>query len=98
MSNNSFIINQLNAYFRESPTFTREKLYDFYQQFEPHLKRSTFASRIHDLKRKKVIGVVKKKVYSMSPKPTFSPLFDKKLQKIYRFINDTLIGSSEVYN
>lgn len=61
---------------------TREELLGFYRSFEPDLKDSTFAWRIHSLKEKNLIKPIRKGVYTLSPKPQFHPQVEPKLRAI----------------
>lgn len=45
------IENKLIEAFKERSSFDRNELYDFYLDFEPNLKESTFSWRIYDLKK-----------------------------------------------
>ncbi len=76
-----FII-QLQQQFAHHPHMTREELLGFYRSFEPDLKDSTFAWRIHSLKEKNLIKPIRKGVYTLSPKPQFHPQVEPKLRAI----------------
>jgi hypothetical protein len=54
-----FVI-QLQQQFAHHPHTTREELLSFYRSFEPDLKDSTFAWRIHSLKEKNLLKPVRK--------------------------------------
>lgn len=84
MMTHNLLINNLKEHFRQIPSLTREQLRNFYQKFDPELKESTFNWRIYDLKRKHIIAPLQKNVYSLSPKPIFSPPLEKGLQRLYR--------------
>jgi hypothetical protein len=61
---------------------TREELRRFYQTYEPRLKPSTFAWRIHDLKEKQLLTPVKQGIYMLSGKPFFHPTIVPLLKKL----------------
>ena len=76
-----FVI-QLQQQFAHHPHTTREELLGFYRSFEPDLKDSTFAWRIHSLKEKNLLKPVRKGVYTLSPKPQFHLQVEPKLRAI----------------
>lgn len=83
MMTHNLLINKIKEHFSQIPSLTRDQLRNFYQQFDPDLKESTFNWRIYDLKRKHIIAPIEKNVYSLSPKPIFLPRPEKGLQKLY---------------
>jgi hypothetical protein len=77
-----FILEQLKKKFKEEEIFNRESLLDFYLQFDPDLKDSTFRWRIHYLKAKKVITPITKDLFALGSKPKFIPAisaFEKRI-------------------
>lgn len=76
-----FVI-QLHQQFAHHRHITREELLGFYRSFEPELKNSTFAWRIHSLKEKNLLKPVRNGVYTLSPKPQFHPQVEPKLRAI----------------
>lgn len=67
------IQDQLNAEFGHRDNFSREELFRFFRQFEPHLNEGTFGWRIYDLKKKHIIKDVLKGVYTLESKQQFKP-------------------------
>ncbi|ACD89219.1 MAG: hypothetical protein HGA57_09875 [Chlorobium limicola] len=82
-----FIIEQLQQRFVHHPHITREELLGFYRSFEPDLKDSTFAWRIHSLKAKNLLKPIRRGVYIFSAKPQFHPQVEPKLRAIARKLN-----------
>lgn len=82
-----FIIEQLQQRFAHHPHITREELLGFYRSFEPDLKDSTFAWRIHSLKAKNLLKPIRRGVYIFSAKPQFHPQVEPKLRAIARKLN-----------
>lgn len=77
-----FIIEKLKKEFKERESFSREELFNFYRQFEPDLKETTFRWRIYHLKVNKIITAIKKGQFTLSFKPVFKPEiseFEKKI-------------------
>ncbi|MCK5136468.1 MAG: hypothetical protein KAR19_11820 [Bacteroidales bacterium] len=68
-----YIIEQFKREFKGRESFSREELYDFYRQFEPDLKETTFRWRIYYLKTKKIIAVISRNLFTLSYKPVFKP-------------------------
>ncbi len=60
MMNHNLLINKIKEHFSQIPSLTRDQLRNFYQQFDPDLKESTFNWRIYDLKRKHIIAPIEK--------------------------------------
>jgi hypothetical protein len=67
------IIEQLNRRFKEEKFFKREALWDFYREYDPDLKGSTFRWRIHQLKAKKIIMPITQDLFTLDVKPYFKP-------------------------
>lgn len=78
-----FIIEQLKRKFEEREFFSREELFNFYRQFEPALKATTFRWRIYHLKTKKIISVISRGLFTLSYKPIFKPYIEEAGRKIY---------------
>lgn len=66
--------------------FTSEQLYNFYLEKELELKKSTFRWRVHKLKMKNAIYSLKRGVYVLESKKSFSPPIDKQLKHLYKKI------------
>jgi hypothetical protein len=77
-----FIIEQLKKEFKGKESFSREDLFDFYRQFEPDLKETTFRWRIHNLKANKIINAIKRGLFTFSYKPIFTPNIGEVEKKI----------------
>lgn len=82
MSKN-YIIKQLESKFKERESFLREELFDFYRQFEPDLKDSTFRWRIYNLKTEKIITPLSRGLFTLSYKPVFIPEIGDVEKKIF---------------
>lgn len=77
-----YIIERLKKEFNERESFSRKELFDFYLQFEPDLKETTFRWRIYDLKKSKIITAIKRGFFSLSFKPAFKPEIGELEKKI----------------
>lgn len=82
-----FIIDQLKKEFKGRGTFSREELYNFYSQFEPDLKETTFRWRIYQLKEKGVFTPLSRGLFSSDFKQLFKPEIDGDERKIYNKID-----------
>ena len=80
------ILERLKKEFKGRESFSREELFDFYRQFEPNLKETTFRWRIYDLKVNKIIIAIKRGLFTLSFKPIFKPENGKIEEKISRKI------------
>ncbi len=78
-----YITGQLMNHFKELPFFSRAELLDFYRQFEPEIKKTTFEGRIYHLKAKKLISSIDSKRFSLSYKPRFSPMLENQQKDIF---------------
>lgn len=77
-----FIIERLKKEFKGRESFSREELFDFYRQFEPDLKETTFRWRIYHLKVNKIITTIKRGLFTFSFKPIFKPYVGEVEKKI----------------
>ncbi len=77
-----FIIHRLKKEFKGRESFSREELFDFYRQFEPDLKETTFRWRIYQLKGSKIITAIKRGLFTFSIKPIFKPEIGEVEKKI----------------
>lgn len=77
-----FIIEKLKKEFKGRESFSREELFDFYRQFEPDLKETTFRWRIYHLKVNKIITAIKRGLFTFSFKPIFKPEIGEVEKKI----------------
>jgi hypothetical protein len=68
-----FVTEQLKKVFGQRDTFTRKELYNFYRQYDPDLKETTFRWRIYALKEKKIIQVISRELFSLNFKPIYKP-------------------------
>ena len=82
----NFIIEQLKQKFKNQESFSREALYNFYLQFEPELKETTFRWRIYNLKEKKFIRPISRTNFTLLYKPVFKPDMGEPEQKISALI------------
>lgn len=82
------IDNKIIEAFKERSSFNRNELYDFYLDFEPDLKESTFNWRIYDLKKKDIIKTLGRGVYVISYKPKYKPVLSTKVLKVARKIDE----------
>ncbi len=82
------IENRLIEEFKDSGTFSREDLFDFFRYFEPNLKEGTFGWRIYDLKKKNIIKSIQRGYYTISHKPNYKPEISGALLKLAKVISD----------
>ena len=80
--------NKLIEAFKERGSFDRDELFQFYLDFEPDLKESTFSWRIYDLKKKDIIKTIGRGLYVISYKPKYKPVLSDSVLKIVRKINE----------
>jgi len=80
--------NRIIEAFKDRSSFNREELYDFYLDFEPDLKESTFSWRIYDLKKKDIIKTIGRGLYVISYKPKYKAVLSDNVFKIARKTND----------
>ncbi len=76
------IENNLRKHFTGKDNFSRNELYQFYQQSEPDLNINTFAWRIYNLKKKGVIIEIARGQYSFSGKNLYSLMLSDYSEKI----------------
>ena len=82
------IENKLIEAFKERSSFDRDELFQFYSDYEPNLKESTFSWRIYDLKKKDIIKTIGRGLYVISYKPKYKPVLSDSVLKIARKINE----------
>ena len=80
-------INIIEA-FQKRSSFNRDELYEFYLNYEPNLKESTFSWRIYDLKKKDIIKTIGRGLYVISYKPKYKPVLSNNALKIARKISE----------
>lgn len=80
--------NRIIEAFKDRSSFDRDELYDFYLNFEPDLKESTFSWRIYDLKKKDIIKTIGRGLYVISYKPKYKAVLSDNVFKIARKTND----------
>ncbi|SDS00311.1 hypothetical protein SAMN04487764_1217 [Gillisia sp. Hel1_33_143] len=80
--------NKLIEAFKERSSFDRNELFQFYLDFEPDLKESTFSWRIYDLKKKDIIKTIGRGLYVISYKPKFKPVLSDNVLKIATKTNE----------
>ncbi|WP_313125828.1 DUF6577 family protein [Proteiniclasticum ruminis] len=81
--NDKLRAEEIKVYFGDKP-FNSNDLYNFYANYEPDLKKTTFRWRVYTLKDNGVISTLKKGVYTTTRKKNFEPAIDKKLVSIFR--------------
>ncbi len=86
------IENKLIEAFKEHSSFDRGELNNFYLDFEPDLKESTFSWRIYDLKKKDIIKTIGRGLYVISYKPKYKPVLSENVLKIARKTNERFEG------
>ena len=74
--------NKLIEAFNGRSSFNRDELFQFYLDFEPELKESTFSWRIYDLKKKDIIKTIGRGLYIISYKPKYRPVLSDSVLKI----------------
>ncbi|OSY87551.1 hypothetical protein WH52_10630 [Tenacibaculum holothuriorum] len=82
------IENKLIAHFKGRDFFEKDELYEFYREFEPNLKETTFRWRVYDLKKKDIIKTIGRGLYVISYKPKYKPILSEHLFKIARKTNE----------
>lgn len=80
--------NRIIEAFKDRNSFERDELYDFYLNFEPDLKESTFSWRIYDLKKKDIIKTIGRGLYVISYKPKYRAMITDSIFKIARKTNE----------
>lgn len=80
--NDKLRAEEIKEYFGER-SFNSNDLYNFYANYEPDLKKTTFRWRVYSLKDHGVITTLKKGVYATTRKKDFEPAIDKKLIRIF---------------
>lgn len=78
-------IIDLQNYFGKN-TFTTTQLCKFYLTDEPNLKDSTLRWRIYNLKKQGVISSVKRGLYVVGHKASFSPQISQRIKSLYQGI------------
>jgi len=86
---------ELKNTFSENQTISREDMFKFLSKFYTDLKKSTFLWRIYELKKSNVISSIKKDLFKITTKQnSYSPIIDKSLLKIYKFIDKEFLDIS----
>jgi hypothetical protein len=83
-----FITEKLKQTFKGRESLSRQELFDFFLQFDPDLKDSTFRWRIYNLKDKNLISPISRYRFTLAHKPTFEPLIGEKERKIAALIRN----------
>jgi len=81
-----FITEKLKQTFTGRESLSRQELFDFFLQFEPDLKESTFRWRIYNLKDKNIISPISRQRFTLAHKPIFEPLIGEHERKISTLI------------
>jgi hypothetical protein len=79
----NYIIELLKKKFKDKESFSRKDLYDFYLQFEPELKETTFRWRIYNLKGKKIIRPISRTEFTLAYKPAYKPFLEDSELKLF---------------
>lgn len=79
----SKIISTILYRFRNQANFSRNELYEVYRETLPDLKESSFAWKIHQLKKRKIIQSIKRGVYTLTIKSEYHPDITEKLKRIF---------------
>ncbi len=79
----SKIISIILHRFRNHANFSRNELYEVYRETLPDLKESTFAWKIYQLKKRKIIQSIKRGVYTLIIKSEYRPDISEKLRRIF---------------
>ena len=74
-----YITKSLKDQFRDRQRFSKEELWNFFIQFDPDSKETTFRWKIHDLKAKKIIQSVSKSDYTLKTRPAYEPILDNRM-------------------
>jgi len=83
----SKLIEELLLKFDDSSSFTRVELVEFFRDYDPKLKDSTFRWFIHDLKALKIIYQLDKNHFTLKAKPSFQPLIENRQKDVYNRIH-----------
>lgn len=73
-------------HFKNSNSFTRTELLEFYQKFEPELNNRTFGWRVWNLKKNNVIHSVGAGIYAINRKEIFKPEIEPIFSEIHEKI------------
>lgn len=82
------IENKIIDAFRDRSSFDRDELFQFYLEYEPDLKESTFSWRIYDLKKKDIVKTIGRGLYVISYKPKYKPVLSDNVLRIARKTNE----------
>ncbi len=88
------IANSLKNYFEGKSFFTRNELFQFYLLKEPSLNKNTFAWRIYNLKRKRIIQELGRGQYSFCTKENYILQLDKRAIQTAQYISKTFFELS----
>jgi hypothetical protein len=82
----NFIIDQLKQKFKDQESFSREALHNFYLQYEPELKETTFRWRIYNLKVKNLIRPISRNEFTLLYRPVYKPIIEEAERKLFLLI------------
>lgn len=77
------IINTILHRFSNHTNISRNELYEIFKETQPDLKESTFAWKIYQLKKNKILKSIKRGVYTLIIKPEYCPEISDKLKRIF---------------
>lgn len=87
MSKNN-IIEHLKERLKGRESFTRKELYDFYCEFEPSLKETTFRWRIFDLKVNRIIRSLATGIFTLGYLPEYYPEVTDGNRELFRKLSE----------
>lgn len=82
----NFLYHILAQELGSNPVLTREDLLNFFRQYEPELNEATFAWRVFDLKKRNIISDLKKGIYTLNSKSTFTPPVSEEMKSISKLV------------
>lgn len=79
--------NKLRHHFARSPRIERSDLIQYFEETEGEINKSTFAWRIHDLKKKGILREISRGVYTLEAKPLYEPTIEASLLKVCKILD-----------
>lgn len=83
MQGNKLYQKQLRAYFKGNDSFEVSDISEFYEQFEPDLKRGTLDWRIHELVKEEIIYRISRGTYTLSEVQKYVPSISLSLKQLF---------------
>ncbi|OJX91995.1 MAG: hypothetical protein BGP01_06860 [Paludibacter sp. 47-17] len=81
-----FDLKQLQAFFPKNEFFTTDAIFQFYNEKEPGIPRTTVNWRIYDLVHNGQLQRVGRGVYKIGQSNPFEPMLSNKIQKVAKHI------------